>query len=354
MVDLRLATLVAVAALGATAGPSQAAGEPVVALSAASYEVSEGAGSLLVTVTKTGTGAGSVQLSTVVPPGSAVPAADYTFTAQAVSFGADDTTAQVPIPILEDSEVEASEMFSVELSAPLGVVIGAPGSATATITDNDAAPLPTASPTPSATPVATCTPVGRGALGADPTPTAGPTAVPTATPTPCGTPCSGGRLATAEPTPTAAPTASPTPTAVPTCAPSPTATPTATPTTVPDDPLDPQDPFDAEADPNTSGGATLTLDAPTPGTFDATATAPTSGRAAIAARRTIAKGRARAKTPGPVELALKPTRKGRKIIRRKGRLKVRVTVTFTSPTIRATDRLRVTLRARKSGRRSPS
>lgn len=77
------------------------------------------------------------------------------------------------------------------------------------------------------------------------------------------------------------------------------------------------------------GTATLTLVAPGPGSVVATATGASSARAAQRRRPALARGSARARRAGAVRVTLRPTAAGKRLLRRRGRLRVRVAITFT-------------------------
>lgn len=115
----------------------------------AKMSVGEGAGIATVTVEKTGGGGGgegggavlggggsTVTVST--SPGSATAPGDYTTVVTVLEFGAGPGTRTVDIPIVNDAEDEASEVFTVGLSDPSqGTSLGAPATMTITIIDND-------------------------------------------------------------------------------------------------------------------------------------------------------------------------------------------------------------------------
>ena len=94
----------------------------------------------LVTVTRTGTGAASVQYRTA--PGSALSASgrDFTSVTGTLTFAAGGPATQtIAIPITSDLAYENDEQFTVELFSPVdGLITGA--EATVTIMDNDVAP----------------------------------------------------------------------------------------------------------------------------------------------------------------------------------------------------------------------
>ena len=54
-----------------------------------------------------------------------------------VTFGPGESTASVSVSIVEDSNIEDTEMFSAVLAAVSSVVIGSDDTATVTIVDDD-------------------------------------------------------------------------------------------------------------------------------------------------------------------------------------------------------------------------
>lgn len=109
---------------------------PAVEFSSSTTSVSEGAGSVSLTVRRSnGNGASSVAFAT--RNGSALAGTDYTARSGTVSFAAGQTAATISVPILNDTLWEASESFLVELSTPSGATLGANRAITVTITDED-------------------------------------------------------------------------------------------------------------------------------------------------------------------------------------------------------------------------
>ena len=126
---------VSTVAAGASAGTIQFA--------AATQAIGEAAGTLSVTVSRTGgsTGAVTVVYSTV--NGSAVSGADFAAVAnQSVSWANGDTANKtVTVAITNDASQETSEIFYVSLLAPTGgASVGTLPTTTITITDNDGPP----------------------------------------------------------------------------------------------------------------------------------------------------------------------------------------------------------------------
>ncbi|RYD77137.1 MAG: hypothetical protein EOP84_15935, partial [Verrucomicrobiaceae bacterium] len=130
---------------GATLG-AQSSMEVVIAdndqslqFGAASFNVSEGAGQALLTVTRLGVASGRVTATyTTSGTGSAQPGVDYTETTGVVTFEEGETTKTIAIPITNDLLIEESESFAVTLSgATGGATIGTQATTTVTIVDND-------------------------------------------------------------------------------------------------------------------------------------------------------------------------------------------------------------------------
>ena len=114
---------------------------PALQLSAAAYAVTEGDGTVEVSVTREGGATGAVSATLSTSDGTATAGADYTATAQIVSFAAGETAPKtVAIPIVSDAVAEGTETLSVALSGPTGEVgLGAPATAQVTISDAGAA-----------------------------------------------------------------------------------------------------------------------------------------------------------------------------------------------------------------------
>jgi hypothetical protein len=121
-----------------------------VQFSASSYSVSEGAGHVTITVTRTGdtSGSASVDYKTVDDPAAvrcdvinhtAYARCDYATTLDTLTFAPGEISKTFAIPIIDDSYAEGDETYQVALSNPsIGVTLGAPATATVTIIDNDA------------------------------------------------------------------------------------------------------------------------------------------------------------------------------------------------------------------------
>ena len=112
-----------------------------VQFSATAYSLGESGGSLLATVTRSGTGPISVDYATANNTASA--GTDYTATSGTLSFVAGEMSKAISVPITADSAPEGNEALNLTLSAPLGALIGRNNSASLTILDDDVYTPPT-------------------------------------------------------------------------------------------------------------------------------------------------------------------------------------------------------------------
>ena len=107
----------------------------------ATYSVAENATSVLVTVTRTGGSFGAVSVDYASADGTATASSDYTARSGTLNFADGVMSQSFSISILDDTDYEGDEAFSLNLSnAQGGAAVGAPASATVTITENDPEP----------------------------------------------------------------------------------------------------------------------------------------------------------------------------------------------------------------------
>jgi parallel beta-helix repeat protein len=113
----------------------------VLQFSTSSYSARENAGSVIITVTRTGATGGTVTVSYATANGTATAGADYTATQGTLTFATGDTSKTFSIPLLDDSVVEGNETVKLTLSAPTGGArLGSPAAAVLTIRENDGTP----------------------------------------------------------------------------------------------------------------------------------------------------------------------------------------------------------------------
>ncbi len=124
-----------------------------VQFSAASFSVNEGNGRATITVTRAGdaTGVASIAYVTVDDPaavrcdivnGTAYARCDYATTMDRLEFAAGESQKTFTIPVIDDAHAEGPETVMLRLSGTAGATLGAQGTATLTINDNDAAAGP--------------------------------------------------------------------------------------------------------------------------------------------------------------------------------------------------------------------
>lgn len=108
--------------------------------SVAAYNVNEGGGSAVITVTRTGGSTGAVSVNYATSNGSASAGADYTAASGTLTLASGVTSRTFSVPIREDAAVEGSETVNLALSNPTGgATLGSTSTATLTIADNDVA-----------------------------------------------------------------------------------------------------------------------------------------------------------------------------------------------------------------------
>ena len=111
---------------------------PSVQFASATYNVTEGTRSIVLTVVRSGPPVGPLTVRYATTNGTATAGSDYTARSGTLSFSASATTATVTIPITNDTLGESAENFTVTLTNPSGTaMLGSNNVATVTIADND-------------------------------------------------------------------------------------------------------------------------------------------------------------------------------------------------------------------------
>jgi len=101
--------------------------------------VSEGAGKVTVTVTRTGTTTHAATVFYRTANGTASERSDYTAAAGTLRFGANETSKSFDVLLTDDRFAEGQESLTVTLSDPFQTSLGAQQTFTLNIADNDAA-----------------------------------------------------------------------------------------------------------------------------------------------------------------------------------------------------------------------
>jgi hypothetical protein len=116
--------------------------QSTVQFSPATATVGEGAGTVTLTVARTGDTSGAGSVGYFTSDSSASGSLDYNGASGTLSFAAGETSKTINVTVLEDTQPEPSETFTVTLSSPSnGVTVGGNSTAVVTITDNDAVPV---------------------------------------------------------------------------------------------------------------------------------------------------------------------------------------------------------------------
>jgi hypothetical protein len=109
-------------------------------LGMAAYKTTETAGSLLVSVLRTGGATSPVSVNYAAIDGTALVGSDFTATSGTLNFGVNERTKTFPIPILNDTNAEGTESFQIALSNPTGgAILGPRTTAPVSIGDNEGA-----------------------------------------------------------------------------------------------------------------------------------------------------------------------------------------------------------------------
>ncbi len=113
---------------------------------AATASVNEGAGTITLEVSRTGGSAGPITVDYASADGTAVAPGDYGAVSGQLSWtDGDAANKQIVVPIVDDSDTEGNETFTVTLSdLAAAVFVGSPATVTVTILDDEqAAAIPT-------------------------------------------------------------------------------------------------------------------------------------------------------------------------------------------------------------------
>lgn len=104
----------------------------------ATYYALENAGTVTLTVTRTGgntTGSASVTFATT--DGTAVAGVRYTTTNTTVEFESGETSKTVSVPVIDTAAIDGMQTFTATIASPVGGLLGAAFTATINVVDND-------------------------------------------------------------------------------------------------------------------------------------------------------------------------------------------------------------------------
>jgi uncharacterized delta-60 repeat protein len=108
------------------------------AFSTTNFVVGEGDTNAFITIVRTNGSVGSVSVNYATIPGTALPSINYVSQSGSVTFVNGQTTATIPVPLIDNSLVQGTVNFSVVLSNPTGgAILIAPTNTTVSILDND-------------------------------------------------------------------------------------------------------------------------------------------------------------------------------------------------------------------------
>jgi hypothetical protein len=123
---------------GAANFAAQSPNPGVVEFQAATIGVDEDAGAVQLIVRRLLGAAGAASVTYTTVAGSAQPGSDYTTTAGTLNWGDGDATSRtISVPLVNDSDAEAAESFSLTLTAGAGTTAGPRSTATVNIAPSD-------------------------------------------------------------------------------------------------------------------------------------------------------------------------------------------------------------------------
>lgn len=111
---------------------------PILTLNNSNLNVSEGAGTATLSVNVNSAPTEVITVSYSTANGTAVAVSDYVAASGTITFGVNDTTPkQINITIVDDTAVESTQSFLLQISNPVSATLGSPSVTSINITDND-------------------------------------------------------------------------------------------------------------------------------------------------------------------------------------------------------------------------
>ena len=123
---------------------------PAVRFNTSAYNVGEGAGTAVITVTLSAASGETVTVGYATANDTATAGSDYTAASGTLTFAPDQTSQTFSVPITQDALDEPDETVTLTLSSPTHATLGEPGTAVLTIVDDDGPAVRFSSPTYSA------------------------------------------------------------------------------------------------------------------------------------------------------------------------------------------------------------
>jgi uncharacterized delta-60 repeat protein len=120
--------------------PTTSSASGVLQFDATGYRVNENAGTVAITVTRTGGSAGTVTVQYATADGTAVAGTNYTATSNTLTFGPGETSKTFNIAVRDDGVFGPDKTVTLSLSTPGGgATLGSPATAVLTIVNVDSA-----------------------------------------------------------------------------------------------------------------------------------------------------------------------------------------------------------------------
>jgi len=123
-----------------------------VAFNQAFYQVDEAAGSVSITVARSGGVAGPVSVNYAASPDTAIPGVDFVPVSGMLTFQPGEVSQSFSVPILDDGQAAGNKGVTLTLSNPINVSLGVPSQVTLTIIDRESFNEPAGSLDPSFNP----------------------------------------------------------------------------------------------------------------------------------------------------------------------------------------------------------
>ena len=111
--------------------------KPTLEFVSTTFTTNEAGSTAVFAVVRTGNGANTVTVNFATEDGTALAGPDYKATNGTLTFGPNVFTQNVTITIINDTLVEADEIFSVNLTNAVDAILGSSSNAVVTILDND-------------------------------------------------------------------------------------------------------------------------------------------------------------------------------------------------------------------------